>query len=176
MESVDTETTVGRKWVEDAETAITQEQEDMRNAEKAGLTTTKPDTTLEEMLNAMGGSLCNLASSDNREDGEDKDDDEGNGEMGWLSEDDEPGWVLETISKVVQHWMERFQQNQMKHAELTQRGQADTAENFGEREMKSGTTWLIVPAAIQLETEDDAASSARITFGDPMETLDIVPG
>ena len=33
------ETTVARKRVEDAETAIKQKQEDMSNVEKAGLTT-----------------------------------------------------------------------------------------------------------------------------------------
>jgi len=39
---VDRETAVARKWVEDAETAIEQEQEDKGNAQKTGLTTTKP--------------------------------------------------------------------------------------------------------------------------------------
>jgi len=46
---VERETALARKRVEDAETAIQQVQDDMRNAEKAGLTTTKPETTSEEM-------------------------------------------------------------------------------------------------------------------------------
>jgi len=73
---VERETTVARKRVEDAETAIEQEQDDMRNAEKAGLTTTKPETTFEAMLNAKGDSLSDLACSNDGEDGEDDDDDE----------------------------------------------------------------------------------------------------
>jgi len=36
----------------------------MRNAEKVGLITTKPETTCEELLNAFGDSLSDLASSD----------------------------------------------------------------------------------------------------------------
>jgi len=61
---------MARKRVDYAETAIRQEQEDMRNAEMAGLTTTKPETTFEEMINAIGDSPSNLASSDAEEDGE----------------------------------------------------------------------------------------------------------
>ena len=60
---------MARKRVEDAATAIKHKQDDMRNAEKAGLTTTKPETTVEEMLNAIGETLSDLASSDDVEDG-----------------------------------------------------------------------------------------------------------
>jgi len=70
------ETAVARKRVEDAETAIEQEQDVLRNAENAGLTTTKPATTFQEMLNAIGKSLSYVASSDHEEDGEEDDDDE----------------------------------------------------------------------------------------------------
>ena len=45
---------MARKQVDDAETVIMQEPEDMRNAEKAGLTPRKPEKTCEEMLNAIG--------------------------------------------------------------------------------------------------------------------------
>ena len=61
---VDRETAVARKRVQDTETAIMQDQEHMRNVEKAQSTTTKPETTFEEMLNAIGDSLSDLASSD----------------------------------------------------------------------------------------------------------------
>jgi len=64
---VERETAVARKRVEDAETAIEQKQDDMRNAEKVELTTTKPELTFEEMLNAIGDSLNDLASSDDGE-------------------------------------------------------------------------------------------------------------
>jgi len=86
------------------------------------LTTTKPETTLEEMLNAIGDSLSYLACSEDEEDGEDEDDDKENTELGKLSEDDEPGWVMGTISKMVQHRMESIRQRQMRLDELTQPG------------------------------------------------------
>ena len=72
---VDRETTVARTWVQDAEAAIMQEKEHLRNVEKAWSTTTKPETTFEEMLNAIGDSLTDHASSEDQEDGEDEDDD-----------------------------------------------------------------------------------------------------
>jgi len=70
---MDRDTTVARKRVEDSERAITQEQKDMRNAIKAGLTTTSPDIIFEEMLNTIRDSLHHLASSNDKEDGYDKD-------------------------------------------------------------------------------------------------------
>jgi len=48
------------------------------------------------MLVAIGGSLSDLAISDDGEDGEDEDDEET--EKGKLSEDYEPGWVMGTIT------------------------------------------------------------------------------
>jgi len=109
---------VARNQVEEAETAIQQVQEAMRNVENAGLTTTKPEITFEEILNAIGDSLSDLSCSDDWDDVEDKDDDEEDPELGKLSEDDEPGWVMATISKTVQHRMERFWQKQIKLDDL----------------------------------------------------------
>ena len=68
----------------------------MTQAEIAGLTSREPEKTFEEMLIAIGDSLSDLASSDNWKDGEDEDDEET--EQGTLSEDDEPGWVIGTIT------------------------------------------------------------------------------
>jgi len=82
---VDRETAVVRKRVQHVETAIKQEQEDMRNAEKAGLTTRKPKTTFEEILNAIGDSLSSLPSSHDEEDGEYEQDNEDKTELGKLS-------------------------------------------------------------------------------------------
>jgi len=87
---VDGETTVARKRVQDAETAMMQEQEDMRNVEKTRSTTTKAEITFEEVLNAIADSLSHLATSDNEDDGDEKYDDEEDVEHGKLSEDDEP--------------------------------------------------------------------------------------
>jgi len=69
---------------------------------------------------AVGDRLSDLRSYNTWEDGEDGHD-EGK-EQGKLCEDDEPGWVIGTISKLVQQRMERFRQNQMKLDELTRPG------------------------------------------------------
>ena len=153
-----------------------QQQEDMRNAEKAGLTTTKPETTFEEMLNAIEESLSNLASSDNWEDGKDNDGDEEDHELGKRSENNEPGWVMGTIYKTVQHRMGCFPQRQMRLDELTQPGWGDAPNYFNEIDQKYGTTELQEPAVGQLQTEHDTPSFALMTFCEPMETLDSVPG
>ena len=91
------ETAVARKRVEDAETEIMQEQEDMRSAESGGLTAREPGETFEKMMDAIRDSRSDLVRSDNEQDGEDDDDTE----QGKLSKDDEPGWVMGIISKTV---------------------------------------------------------------------------
>jgi len=131
---VERETAGARKRVEDAEAAFQQEQDDMTQAEIAGLTSREPEKTLEEMLVAIGDSLSDPASSNDGEDGEEEDDEET--EQGNLSEDDEPGWVMGTITTTVQQRMERFRQQQMKLDELTQPGWEDAAHYFLERHKK----------------------------------------
>jgi len=49
---------------------------------------------------AIGDSLGDIARSDNGEDGEDADGEYT--EQGLLSEDDQPGWVMGTITPTVQ--------------------------------------------------------------------------
>ena len=171
---VERETAVARKRVEDAEAAVQQEQEDMNHAEIAGLTTREPEKTFQEMLVAIGDSLSDLARSDDGEDGEDEDDEET--EQGKLSEDDEPGWVMGTITKMVQQRMERFRQKQMKLDELTQPGWEDAADYFRVRDKKYGTSKLRVLAVVQPETADRTTAPEPTTFGERMESLDIVHG
>jgi hypothetical protein len=125
------------------------------------------------MLVAIGDSLSDLASTDNGEDGEDEDDEET--EQGNLSEDDEPGWVMGTITKTVQPRNERFRQKQMKLDELTQPRWEDAADYFRERDKKYSITELRVLAVVQLQTNDDAPAPPAETFGELMENLDIVP-
>ena len=173
---VERETAAARKPVEDAERAIPPVQDDMRNAEKARLTTTKPETTFGEMLNTIGDSLSDLASSDDEHDGEDEDDDQEDPAVGKLSEDEEPSWVMGTISKTVQYRTEHYRQKQMKLDELTQPGCGDPADSFRERDTKHGLTESNVLAVVQPQMADDAASSMPPTFGEHMETLDSVPG
>jgi len=98
-DDVNRETAVARKRVEDAETAIKQEHDDMSNADHRGLTSREPEKMFEEMIIAMGDSVIDLASPDGEEDGEDADDEDT--ELAKLREADEPGWVLGTISSMV---------------------------------------------------------------------------
>jgi len=58
------------------------------------------------MLVSIGASQSDLARFDNGEDGEDVDDEET--KQGKLSEDDEPGWVMGTITRTVQQHMQTF--------------------------------------------------------------------
>jgi hypothetical protein len=73
---VERETAGARKWVEDAEAAVQQEQDDMTDAEIAGLTSRESEKMFEEILVAIGVSLSDLASSDDGEDGEEEDDEQ----------------------------------------------------------------------------------------------------
>jgi len=125
------------------------------------------------MLVAIGDSLSDLASSDNGEDGEDEDDDEA--EEGKLSEDDEPGWVIGTITKTSQQRMVRFRHKQMKFDKLTQLRWEDAADYFCERDKKYGTSVLRVPAVVQKQTNDDAPLHSTTTLAELVESLDIVP-
>ena len=72
--------------------------------------------------------------------------------------------------------MERFRQKQMKFDKLTQPEWEDAADYIRERDKKYGTTELTVPAVVQLQTKDDAPAPPPATFGELMESLDIVPG
>jgi len=127
------------------------------------------------MLNAIGDSLSDLASSADEEDAEDEQEDDDT-EQGILSEDGEPGWVMGTISKTVQRRMERFWQKQMKLDELTQPGWGDAADYFCKRGKTYRTSELKVPAVIKSQTDHVAAAHPPTTFGELLQTLDTVPG
>jgi hypothetical protein len=133
---VERETTVARKRVQDTETVI---MLDMMTADNGGATTGKPETKFGEMLNAIRDSVSDLASSDDERDREDEEDAEEDTELGKLSDDDEPGWVMGTITKTVQHHMVSFRQKQMRLDELTQPGWGDAANYFRESDMRYGT-------------------------------------
>jgi len=165
---VERETAVARKRVQDAETVIMQELNDVTTAENAGVTTRKPETTFEDMLNAIGDSLSSLVSSYEEQDGEDEDDDEENTDLSNLSDYNEPGRGLGTISKTVQHSMGSFQQKQMRLDELTQPGWGDAANYYCERDLKYGTTELKVPAVIKPEIDTTAATPSPTTFEEHM--------
>jgi len=64
----------------------------------------------------------------------------------------------------------------MKLDELTQPGWEDPVEYFCEGDEKYGTPTLRVPAVIQQQTDDDAATPIPTTIGELLQCLDIVPG
>jgi hypothetical protein len=155
---VEGETAVARKQVQDSETAMMEELKDMTTA------TGKPETTFEEMLNAIGDSLNDLASSDDEQDREDKENDEVDTQLGKLSDNDEPGWVMGTISKMVQHHMESFRQYQMRLAKLMQPGCGDAIDYFHGGDMNSWTAELMVLAVMKPQTHPTAAIPLLTTF------------
>jgi hypothetical protein len=83
--------------------------QDMSTTANRGASTEQPETPFEEMLNAMGDSLSDLASCDDGQNGESEEDDEENPDLGKVSDDDESGWVMDTITKTLQHRIESFQ-------------------------------------------------------------------
>jgi len=160
---------VARKWVEDAETTINQEQEDMRQAETTGLTTRKLEIMFPQMFNDIRASLSNRASSDDQEDVVEEDDQDT--EVGELSTDYVPSWVMGTISKVVQQHMERFWQKQMKLDKLKQPGWGDAADYICVRDKKYGMTELRFPVVVKPHTDHVATAPALTSFGELTECL-----
>jgi hypothetical protein len=146
----------------------------MKLAEIAGWTNREPEKTFDEIMVAMGDSLSNVACSDDGEDAEDEDDQDI--EQGMLSEDDNPSWVIGTITKTVQQRMERFRQKQMKLDAVTQPGWQDASEYCGERDKTYSPSELVVPAVVQPPTDYDTTAPSPTTCGDLIECLEIVPG
>jgi len=56
-------------------------------------------------LNAIQDSLCNIASSNDKKNGEEIEHDENHSPLGKLSEDDKPSWVTGTTSNTIQQPM-----------------------------------------------------------------------
>jgi len=170
---VDRETAGAWKRVEDAEAAVQHEQEDMNHAEITGFTNKEPEKSFDEMMVGIGDSLSDLAHPDDGEDGEDGDEDT---EQGKLSEDDEPGWLMGAITKMVQQHMKMFQQKTMKLDELIQSGWEDAADKFRERDEMYGTSKLMVVAVVQPQTDHDAVTPPPTTFGELIQYFEIVRG
>jgi hypothetical protein len=128
------------------------------------------------MLNAIRDNLNDLLSSEDKEDGEDEDGDKEDTGHGKMSEDDEPGWVMGTISKTVQHCMESIQSKEMRHDEPMQPGWGDVTNYFGARDMKYEKTELKIPAVGKPQTDSTAATPSWTKFGELMQALVIIPG
>jgi hypothetical protein len=91
--------------------------DDTRKPENTGLPNTEFQKIFQEMIVPIGNSLSELVSSDHGDDGEDEADEET--EQGQLSEDDNPSWVMGTITKTAQQCTEWFWHMQMTLEELT---------------------------------------------------------
>jgi hypothetical protein len=129
--------------------------------------------TCEEMMVAIGDSLSDLVSSNEFEVVEDEDNEQT--EQGKLSEDDEPDWVIGTITKTVRQRMEKFQQKHMKLDELTQPGWEDASDYYHERDKKYGRYQFRSLEVVQPQTNHDPMAPALMTFGELVECLVIVP-
>jgi len=136
--------------------------------------TREPHKLLYEFIVAIGDSLSDLVCLDDEQDGEDEDNEDT--EVGQLSDDDEPGWVMSTTSKTVPQRIEPFQEKHMTLDEVTQLGKGDAVEYVCQWEEKYGTTELSPPALVEPQTDDVAGASALKTFGELVECLDNVAG
>jgi hypothetical protein len=152
-----------------------QEQEHRGNFEKVRRTTKKPEITCEEMFSTIRDVLSDHALSDNEEDGDEELDDEEDTGHSQLCEDDEPGWVMGTVTKSVYHRMEIFQQMQMSLDELTQPGWVEAVDYICDRHMRYSTTELKLPAVGKLQTDLTAGTPSPTTFRELMQALDVVP-
>jgi hypothetical protein len=83
--------------------------------------------------------------------GQEEEDHSENTELGKPSDDDEPGWVMGTITNTVQHRMERILQKRMRPDELTQLGWGDAVNILCKGDMKYGTAEWMVPALSSLK-------------------------
>jgi hypothetical protein len=128
----------------------------------------------EEMLTANGHSLSDLVSSDVRQDGEDEEDNDEDTELSKLSDDNECGWGMGTITKTVQHHIVIFRHNQMRLDKSTQPGWGDTANYLCERDMKYGTAELKLLAVGKPQIDTTAATPSPMTVGEHMQTPAIV--
>jgi hypothetical protein len=58
------------------------------------------------MLNVIGDSFTNISTANNEKNGQHKECDEQERQLGNLSENDEPGWVICTITKTLWQHMQ----------------------------------------------------------------------
>jgi len=161
--------------VQDPEIAIMHGQVHMTNVETARLITPKHAITFETMLNAIGDCLKNLQSSDVTEGWEDPDVDHGKLVLGKMSEDDEPGCTMDTLSRMEQHHIDSFLRKQGRIDNGSQPGWRVEAEYFCGRVLMCWTTHMNVPAVLTPHTDTTAATHSPTTGGLLIQVVDIVP-
>jgi len=74
----------------------------MKTAEKVESTTAKSEKSYAEMLFANGASLSDLKNANDEVNRDNEENDGEDTEQGKQNEHDEPGWVMNTIPKLVQ--------------------------------------------------------------------------
>ena len=127
------------------------------------------------MLNAIGDSASGYANFNDEEVEEDQDDDDEDTALGEVREDDDPGWVKGTLSKMVQQRMESIMPKEKRLNKLMQLGWGDMADYFCERDMTYGTAKLNVLQVVKPETDTTGATPSPKTFGLLMQTFHIIP-
>ena len=127
------------------------------------------------MLIAIWDNLREHACPGTKEDVKHEEDVAENPDLGKLSEDDKPGWVIGTISKILQHCMKCFRQKHMMLDELTHPEWGDVAEYFPETRMKYRMAKLEILAVVKPQTDMTAATPPPTTFGEIMLTFHIIP-
>jgi hypothetical protein len=163
---VERETLAARKRVEEAQAAVQQAQNKSEQIENELPAVERQQPTFEQMLDAIGDSLSDIASSDDDydEEEEEEDDDEDS-----VAEDEaETGWVAGSIPQSVQKRIDNHRQKQMKLDELTRPGWEDAANYFRERDKKYNTAKLLVPTVDNAATI--LAAAAPTTFGEHIDS------
>jgi len=120
-------------------------------------------------MNTIGESLSYLARSNEEEDWDNEDDDE-DADLGKLSDDDQPGWVMDTMFKIVLHRIDRFRQKQLRHEKLTQQGWGDAADWFRNWDMKYWTAELKTAAVVKPHTDTTTAKPSPTILAEFMQT------
>lgn len=96
--------------------------------------------------------------------------------LGKLSVDDEPDWVVGTISKRVPQRMERAWHQQTIIDQLTQPGWCHTAGYCRERDEVYDTMKSKLLEVVILQMDEVADAPRLTTAGEQMESHDIIPG
>jgi len=127
------------------------------------------------MLNAIVHSLSAPVSSHDEENRQDENDNEADSELGNLCKDNEPDWVIGTITNMVQQCMKCVQNIQIRLDELMQPRWEDKHDYFHKGGNVYGTAELRVLAVAKLQTYHGVAVHIPTTLGELRDTLAILP-
>jgi hypothetical protein len=166
---VKSETAAAGKRVAETEAAV--ERERISVLKRAAAGTTK--MTFEEMLEAIGDSVDNVATSDEEDNDEDNEEDGEDNNDAKLGNGNEPEWVVDTINQSVPAQLDLLLTKEMNFVELTTLGSADAENDFRTCDRKYITTKLKIQAVVTLNAISDTANASK--FHHFMDTLIRVP-